>query len=158
MQIDPKKDGIDHLNVYAMGKTEFGRFFSNMQDSPIELPYLGSFRTIEGLWYYLKDQDDRYRTATGFDVKKLGKLFKESEDSKLLPPEVFQYIIRNAIIRKAKQHGGLELCRKPEYQNLPLKHYLVYGKNHPNPKVIDITEKFQWWLDIIDFIRTTANK
>ena len=154
VKIDHNLDGIEHINVYAMGKTSFGRFFSNMSDTPIVLPQLGSFRTIEGLWYYLRNQDDRFRTLSGFEVKKLGKTLPERR----LPDEIFRYIIRNAIIQKAKKHGGIELCQDPQYQNLPLKHYLVYGRDHPNPKIIDITERFQWWLDIIDEIRTRANK
>ena len=71
--IDHTKDGVDHINVYAMGRTQFGKFFSNMTDAPIKLSYLGDFRTIEGLWHYLKQPDDRFRTLSGFDVKKLAK-------------------------------------------------------------------------------------
>lgn len=151
----PDKDGVDHLNIYAMAKTEFGRFFSNMTDAPIELPYLGRFRTIEGLWYYLSNPNEKFKSVSGFEARKLAKQLGSGQR---LPNDIFRYIIRNAIIKKAKKHGGLELCQRPEFKDLPLAHYYVYGKDHPNPKVVDETQTFKWWLEIIELVRTTANK
>ena len=158
--IDLEKDGIDHINVYAMGRTEFGRFFSNMAETPIDLPYLGKFRCVEGLWHYLKFKDPRHRTYNGFDSKKLDNEYDKNPEERLqqnIPEDVFKLIIRQAVRQKARKHDGIVLCRDPRFKDLPLKHYMVYGKDHPTPKILDVTEKYKWWLDIIEEIRTQAN-
>lgn len=49
----PEEDGIDHINIYSRGKTELGRMLSNFSECEIHKQY-GSFKSIEGLYHYLK--------------------------------------------------------------------------------------------------------
>lgn len=63
--IDPKKDGIDHINIYTKGATEIGRLLTNL--SPVEInSSLGRFKTLEGLIYFLGCFDNRLRYTDGF--------------------------------------------------------------------------------------------
>ena len=153
--MDPKTDGIDHINVYMKGRTTFGRFFSNLQTTPIKLGSLGEFQCIEGLWFYLGFQDERFHKASGYDCKSLSKELLKTQEKSIVPPEIFKYIISQGIIQKAKKHGGLKLCL--ESPNLPLKHYYTYGSEEKGYKVIDLTDKYQWWLDVIDNVRKKVN-
>ena len=51
---DPNLDGINHINVYSRGKTEIGRFLSNMAHTPFEYQRFESQRfdlkNVESFW------------------------------------------------------------------------------------------------------------
>ncbi len=69
MTFKPENDGIDHINVYSLGKTNLGAKLSNFYKHTIVLtsddidaaierkghyPERTEFESIEGLWYWLQ--------------------------------------------------------------------------------------------------------
>lgn len=133
--LDPALDGISHCNVYTRGATVLGRTLSNLSDCNIEHPYFGHFRTLEGLWYYMKTgfKDDSFRIIKGVSAREQGKKM----------PSTFY-----PLFSKMFKLGMLEkLARNPQLQHdlmendLPLVHYYVYGG-----KVL-VQDRHQWQLD-----------
>jgi hypothetical protein len=121
MNYDPDKDGIDHLNVYSKAKTKLGRDLSNFSHYPIIHPELGSFASIEGLWYWLTRQDDRLRELSGFQAKELGKSLPKV---KSYPEAEFQRLVVLGLNAKLNTYPDL----KGAVQACPLRftHYYVY--------------------------------
>lgn len=139
--IDPEDDGVTHVNVYSQGRTALGRFLSNFAISPIETED-GSFRSIEGYWYWLSVNDDRLRRMTGYAAKKLGR---ELRGADWRDDDEFKRKIKDAI--------GLKLLANPSMLNqlidldLPLEHYYVM-KGH----VITPADG-RWVIDFLDSFR-----
>ena len=50
--INPKQDGISHVNIYSQGKTELGRMLSNFYHYQV-ITKDGNFTSVEGYWYWL---------------------------------------------------------------------------------------------------------
>src|SRR5882724_14111 len=77
--IDPKNDGIDHINIYSKGATELGRALSNFAHSPVKLKD-GNFASLEGYWYWLLSNKDAkaeiLRKLYGWEAKKAGRELK----------------------------------------------------------------------------------
>ena len=44
--IDPKLDGIEHINIYSKGKTELGRLLTNFAQTPFIHPEYGRFESV----------------------------------------------------------------------------------------------------------------
>lgn len=129
--LDPKKDGIDHINIYSKGKTELGRLLSNFAHTPITIKNYGKFESIEGFWYWLGTKDDTLRNLYGYEAKKYGKRLQWKEI------ENFNNIIICALITKTIQHKKIkDLLIK---NTLPFEHYYVF-----NGKVVDAG--FKWIL------------
>lgn len=118
----PDTDGIDHINVYSKGRTLIGRMMSHFYDAPIELPALGRFRTVEGLWYWLSCRDDRLRSTDGYNSKKLGRELR-GRGADWPRMEGFEQTILDATRWKVAQHVPIfdELVKS----QLPFKHYYV---------------------------------
>ena len=140
--IDPKDDGISHINVYSKAQTELGRFLSNFSDCYV-LTKDGNFRTIEGYWYWLGCKDERLRDTKGFESKKLGRELRAPDWNK--DPE-FEAKIAYAITVKILSSID---CRRLLIQSdpLPLFHYYCYGS-----KVIMVKDGL-WMINLIDHIR-----
>jgi hypothetical protein len=76
---DPR-DGVEFINISAIGNTELGRFLSNSSHSKFTHPEYGSFESMIGFWkwYCAKDREsvnnaerinvDRLRTMYGRDA------------------------------------------------------------------------------------------
>ncbi|WKV20404.1 hypothetical protein 16Q_011c [Pseudomonas phage 16Q] len=115
----PERDGVDHINVYSKGKTELGRLLTNFADTPFRHPVYGVFRTVEGLWYWLKTgmQHENLRDVLGWEAKMLGKSWDSVEI------EDFDTKIKTAIRAKLIQHP--HILRMLIDNELPLAHYYV---------------------------------
>lgn len=141
--IDPSKDGIDHINVYSRGTTALGRNLSNFADCNIEHPYHGYFRTLEGLWYFMKTgfETDEFRVVKGHTAREMGK----RTHSELYP--LFSKMFKLGMIEKIDSNPRLkaDLIRC----DLPLQHYYVYGGKVFNQ------HRHQWQLDYWTLLRST---
>jgi hypothetical protein len=138
---DPSKDGINHINVYSQGKTFLGTFLSNWYKYPVRLDNIGTFDSIEGLWYWLSTRDNRLKTMSGFAAKQLGRSLPKVVT---LPDDEFKCTIKQAI--KIKVAGG------PQYTNfvdstLPFAHYYMF-----NGKQVDAGHK--WIIEYLEQLRT----
>jgi hypothetical protein len=144
--INPKEDGITHINIYSKGKTELGRLLSNFAYSPVELPD-GKFESLEGYWYWLlSDQDkeaEQLKRVYGYDAKVLGRALKISDwpDPQILPN--FQDRFKYAMLEKVKQNETI--YEQLAFSSLPFKHYYNYGE-----KVVEVDCDWmvQFWEEI----------
>lgn len=148
--IDPRLDGIEHINIYSKGKTEVGRMLTNFAYSPFSHPEYGSFVSVEGFWYWLRNgkQHDRLRTMYGFRAKEFGKQFES------VGCATFQEDVLEAIRCKLRQNRNI--LKMLVDSTLPLEHYYWYGDIN-NPKVYDLP-KYKWITDEISRIRIVCQK
>lgn len=141
MEIDYNQDGISHINVYSKGKTKLGRFLSNFSYSPFHLDNHGRFDSIEGYWYWLRNEDDKLRYLCGFSAKKYGRKIKKEI---FYTEEEFRNLIKKAIFKKLISYPLFfsELINSKH----PLVHYYVFGNKC-------INAGFEWIIEFIDKIR-----
>lgn len=136
--IDPKNDGVDHINIYSQGNTRLGRLLSNFAWSPITT-LDGKFNSIEGYWYWLNSdstQKDRLRSLFGFQAKRVGRALRAPDWNN---EDTFRLKIFSAMISKLVHQPDLrDLILQ---NNLPYTHYYVY-----NGKVYE-PEEGKWILD-----------
>lgn len=139
--IDPKDDGVSHINVYSKGATELGRYLSNFSDCYIETEH-GSFRTVEGYWYWLACHDERLRLTSGWESKQLGRELRAPDWPKI---EGFEKNIMKAIMQKMMRPWcSAELAKTG---TLPFYHYYVVKGRVVMPKdglwMIDLIQQFR---------------
>lgn len=145
--INPKNDGIDHINIYSKGSTALGRFLSNFADCHIKTED-GYFRTIEGYWYWLSTKHEPLRDFVGWQAKQVGRKLRGKDwDGS---PE-FQDKISKAIIIKILQDEWAKEQLVKTVQ-LPLYHYYMYNDQIVMPK------DGLWILELIDWLRQEIAK
>jgi hypothetical protein len=164
--LDPKKDGVTHINVYTGGATVVGREGSNLYEAPTDSPRLilresdkaliaiGHFKTLEGTWWWLSGGmvDDYFRTCSGFDARKRGSSIPK-EDRVELPS--FKHEIRYAIALKYRTHP--EILDRLLNSTLPLTHYYVFGKKSANP-LVRTADRSMWVIKFLEEIRETKGE
>lgn len=134
--VDPKEDGINHINIYSKGKTPIGRFLSNFADCNVETED-GPFRTIEGYWYWLSASElyndksilEQLRTTNGWESKQLGRKLRAADWVKT--PWFYEKILR-AIATKVQTPWCVEQLIKTG--QLPFFHYYVVNGKVAMPK------------------------
>lgn len=139
--INPNEDGITHINIYSKGKTEIGQWLSNFSLSPFIHPEDGSFKSIEGYWYWLSSKDNWLRALYGFKAKEYGRKIGAKD---WLEDEEFKRKIKLAIITK------LETYKKSEeviYSSLSFTHYYDYDGRIVEPK------EGKWLIDFFNSLR-----
>jgi len=160
--INPKNDGIDHINIYSHGKTELGQLLSNFAHSPFTHSTYGKFNSIEGLWYWLKCKRAfgieyiQLKLLYGFEAKQLGKqLFSTSEEElPNFPDELFKEDILEGIRCKLRQNK--DILNLLVESTLPLTHYYTPFKGTgTTPKFLP---QHQWQIDEIERIRKVSKE
>lgn len=146
--IDPKRDGIDFINVYSRGNTKLGRFLSNMYYAPIDTPY-GRFDTIEGYWHYLALPDncpdkEQLMTVDGFHARKIGQALREQYGT--VERDDFETLISAALLEKLSSHTDDWVEEYGKTDKLPLEHYYATD----NERAIELLNKYKWMFDIVD--------
>lgn len=129
------KDGVDHINIHSVAKTELGKLLSHFAHTPFEHPYFGPFYSMEGFWYYARSgfSVDRLRYLSGYRAKQVGREL----DYKWYAE--FKQDIIAANYQKIIQHDRIrDLMIESE---LPFDHYYVFG-----PKKILVTPQSADWL------------
>lgn len=144
--MDPKLDGINHINIYSAGKTELGKFLSNFAYSPITIGDDGHFDSIEGYWYWLSNRQDVMRSTQGYNAKKVGKSYPRIVQ---LEEEVFKRKIIEACWIKI--HSNPHKLKIFKDSTLPFTHYYVF-----NGSVKDAG--FKWIIDMWELFRTNIRK
>lgn len=129
LSIDPREDGVSHINCYSKGKSQLGRVLSNLAPVPVTLPGDGYFASLEAYWFWLGtgQQFDELRTLSGFVARRKGRRYP-----RVTHPH-FEQLFCGALTAKIHQHPTL--CEAFYQSNLPFVHYYYYG-NPPNCKVI----------------------
>lgn len=166
---DPKLDGVDHINIYSKGNTVLGRLLSNFTRVPFTFTELykelGSFESIEGLWYWLRlynhqlpeDHEhnrrvDELRTLWGTQAKQKGRELRNqliAHQPEEQPESAFQSVISAAIAEKVIANEQIvELLNE---SSLPFVHYYVYGDK---VKVVEC----KWLMDEWERARRIVKK
>jgi hypothetical protein len=143
-KLDPKDDGVTHVNVYSKGKTKLGRFLSNFAQAPIVTDD-GPFESIEGYWYWLSTQDNHLRDLYGWEAKSYGRFIGGRD---WMDDNVFKLKICNAITKKLETYP--EFFKLLRASPLPIVHYYVMGGRVIVPK------QGRWILKHIDNCRSSA--
>lgn len=143
--MNPKEDGVLHINIYSKGATELGKLLSNFSKTPFTHPEHGNFQSVEGYWYWLKSGvcEDTLRSLSGFKAKEFGKTLD------IVLCEEFEQNIITAIQCKLRQNK--DLLKMLIESTLPFEHYYWYG-DIDNPKVYNL-DKYKWQIDEISRIR-----
>lgn len=96
-------DGVEHINIYQLGKTELGRALSPYTHLPFKHCKFGSFASLEGFWHYIKSdaRDDRMRTLYGFKARTVGDTIPAGNT------ENFKAIVMDANYQKIKSYPAL---------------------------------------------------
>lgn len=145
---NPLDDGVNHINVYSKGRTRLGRLLTNLADVPVDHPTYGTFRTAEGLWYYLKTgcKHESLRALAGFDAKKFGNTLEVvwNQDFK----EQFLLGVR------AKVRDNEELQHLLRGSDLPFAHYYFYGSPYAdNPPKVVYPRDSDWQMEFFEELR-----
>lgn len=140
MAYAPSNDGIDHVNAYSNGRTEFGRFLSNFAHTPFTCPD-GHFESVEGYWHWLGTPEscperDELRHVWGLDAKRLGRRLRDTYGTVTCPD--FERRIRGAV--RCKLMTRMTMLLKPEAA-LPIAHYYVRGGRAQNAG-------FEWLVEV----------
>jgi hypothetical protein len=68
------EEGVDHINVSRHGRTELGKLLAMESPLSVEVPGLGAFASIAGLWYFLSNpSDSKYIQLPGAAVYAHGR-------------------------------------------------------------------------------------
>ena len=130
------KDGVDHINIHSVGKTELGKLLSHFSHQPFIHPYFGLFYSMEGFWYFARigfneEIGNRLHYLSGFRAKQVGrelpyKWYTEFQDDIIAAN--YQKIIQNE-----------RLCELMIASELPFDHYYTFGPNshHITPQSAD---------------------
>lgn len=152
---DPDEDGVTHINVYTRGKTQLGRDLTNLSDIGFDHPRLGSFRCMEGLWYYGLTGycHDDLRTLNGFDAKRVGR---KKIRRRQLDEDQFREDIIAGLEARFEQNPDLKEALVNSH--LPLLHYYCYFSKKPGvpPKVI--VPSHRWVIDALEAFRERYKK
>lgn len=146
-----EKDGIDHINIHSVGKTELGRLLSHFAHTPFTHPYFGPFYSMEGFWYFARcgfneKIANRMRYLSGFRAKQAGRDLPQKRFDE------FQQDIIAANYQKIILHDNIrELMIK---STLPFDHYYTFGVQgrHVTPKGAE------WLVQGFEEIRTALQE
>ena len=142
-EIDPSQDGVTHVNVYSRGATSLGRALSNIAECNIDHPFYGHFRSLEGLWFFMRTghKNDDFRIMKGMNARTVGK------DMEMVHFPMFNKMFKLGMLEKLDRNPHLQ--KQLVENELPLQHYYVYGK-----KVLP-QNHHQWQLDYWMLLRSS---
>ena len=143
--ITPEEDGVTHINVYTKGKTGLGRGLSNLSSVSFTIPGVGSFRSMEAYWYWVKTgkQFGHLMKMSGFEAKQEGKQLPT------IKSPTFEDDILDGHLWRLKCSPMLTHCLST--CRLPLVHYYNYGS-----KVI-VPQSGDFQMDYLNYIRRRLN-
>lgn len=158
--LDPKMDGVTHINVFTRGNTLVGRECSNLRHAPTDNPSLillkgaygeemkpiGKFDCLEGFWWWLSTgmTEEYFRTCSGFDARRHGSSLTK------IPRASFKHEIRYAIALKLKTYP--DMLSRLLNSILPLAHYYVFGKPGA-PQKVRPADRSMWVIHFLEEIR-----
>lgn len=139
-------DGKTHINVDDSAQTELGQQLSINAAGEFIHPELGKFKSIGGLWHYLKgDNDDRLRTVAGHQLR---DYIRKINADRLI--EGFYVIMAEAMWVKVQQMP--KLAEQMAANELPYRFYRRQGT-----LAMQITNRAvsEWWCGVLEEITRT---
>jgi hypothetical protein len=153
------EDGKSHINVYSKGKTEIGRFLTNLAHTPFDHPEWGHFESVEGFWYYYfsSNRPEQLRDLYGVEAKQVGRKLSGRKDNNdgFSITDQDKAIIREVIRFKIRQYPAMWRAIA-ESSSLPFVHYYVIPSQYVisvQDSIVDMTSRYQWVLDELTDIR-----
>lgn len=150
--IDPKKDGVEYINMYSNCVTRLGQKLSHFARTPFVHPYFGPFESMEGFWYYMKTGkcQDSLRYLYGLRAKTAGRKFPKVNN-----PNFHEDILAGNW-QKIIQDKGLTDSFTSSV--LPLTHFYLFSQensNIKNPKrIVIFPRNSDWLIDGMEEIRS----
>ena len=140
---NPDEDGVTHVNVFTRGKVKLGRDLSNFQECNIDHPYFGRFRTLEGLWFYIKTgcNEEMFRIMNGHDCRKKGKIMTNVQYP------LFTKMFKLGMIEKLEKNQQLQ--EELKANTLPLVHYYNYAG------AVHVPQRHEWQIEFWQNLRET---
>lgn len=152
VRLDPKQDGITHINVYSKANTPLGLFLSNFTEVDLETDE-GSFKSVEAYWYYLSCRKDHpkieeLKKLSGFPAKKLGREIRGEDklhyDYNADKDDEFKNKIKKALRFKIENSSFKKEFVK---STLPFTHYYVYNGEAWEPA------QGEWQIEFFEELR-----
>lgn len=117
-------DGVDHINIWERAQTELGLALCHKIDIKFDHPDFGRFKSVEGLWHWLRDKnrDDRHRQSHGPAAKRMAM-----NNDVIAHVENFKYHI--VIANWVKVNSYPALVQMIAESTLPFEMYFQNDKN-----------------------------
>lgn len=148
MQINPKLDGVEHINIWAKGATWLGKFLSHRTLCELNLPE-GRFLCVSAYWYHLTcKEDSRLSHVNGWETELLAAQLTALPKKQQLPAAELQAKIKKALDAKIKWSDYWQ--EEFTESELPFLHYYLDAEGN----VVDESRKYRWLLNHLEARRT----
>ena len=148
MQINPKLDGVEHINIWAKGATWLGKFLSHRTLCELNLPE-GRFLCVSAYWYHLTcKEDSRLNRVHDWETELLATQLSPLPRKQQLPAAELQAKIKKALDAKIKWSDYWQ--EEFTESELPFLHYYLDAEGN----VVDESRKYRWLLNHLEARRT----
>lgn len=150
---NPEDDGVEFINIYYSGTTVLGKLLSNLSRSFFTHPVYGDFASMEAFYYWLSTgkTQDQLRGLSGHVAKREGQRLSRVTMNR----DLFEATLISGLYCKLEYYPLLQ--RLVLENDLPFKHFYVYGSINPN--VVE-PKGSEWlingWYEVIDHYRETG--
>ncbi|MCA2594017.1 MAG: hypothetical protein IM526_02500 [Microcystis sp. M38BS1] len=148
MQINPKLDSVEHININAKGATWLGKFLSHRTLCELNMPE-GRFLCVAAYWYHLTcKEDSRLNRVHDWETELLATQLTALPKKQQLPAAELQAKIKKALDQKIKwsEYWQEEFTES----SLPFLHYHLDAEGN----VVDESRKYRWLLNHLEARRT----
>jgi hypothetical protein len=148
MQVNPKLDGVEHINIWAKGATFLGKFLAPRTLCELNMPE-GRFLCVSAYWYHLTSKEDsRLSHVNGWETELLATQLSPLPKKQQLPPTELQAKLKKALDQKIKWSGYWQ----EEFTESTLT--FMYYHIDPEGNVVDESRKYRWMLNHLESRRT----
>lgn len=144
------KDGVDHINTTNRAQTSLGRKLSTQALSYFKHPLCGQFMSLEGFMWYVRTENDQFRSLPGPKAAIAGKKLHYADKTKV-SKEMYILLCVDAYWHLVTQ--SQELTRQVRESTLPFDMYIV------NPSGLrERTANAAWVVHALELIRTALKE
>lgn len=143
-------EGVDHINISCSSDTKLGKVLDPSYYSAVNYPYLGKFKSVLNLWFWLKISplDDSIRTLTCRKFKE--RIFGSGHTTSYVPN--FKAVIALATYNKVMKYPDLI----EELKNLPAD-IMFLSYYHPAGSAVRLCSGYAKVItEIAEILRTAA--
>jgi hypothetical protein len=148
MQVNPKLDGVEHINIWAKGSTFIGKFLAPRTLCELNMPE-GRFLCVSAYWYSLiSKEDSRLSRVHDWETELLATQLSPLPKKQQLPAAELQAKIKKALDQKIKwsEYWQEEFTES----TLPFLQYHLDAEGN----VVDESKKYRWLLNHLEARRT----
>ena len=144
MQVNPKLDGVEHINIWAKGATFIGKFLAPRTLCELSMPE-GRFLCVSAYQYHLTcKEDSRLSRVYGWETELLATQLSPLPKKQQLPAAELQAKIKKALDQKLKwsEYWQEEFTES----TLPFLYYHLDADGN----VVDESRKYRWLLNHLE--------